>query len=109
MLNGKKAFVRNAGEAGVYVVFATTDPAAGAKALTAFMVKAEAIGVKVGEKLETMGLKGCPVADIAFENVIVPETALLGAKSGCDHNRRNPRGCLGCRSCADSRHRTGRG
>jgi butyryl-CoA dehydrogenase len=79
VLNGKKAFVRNAGEAGVYVVFATTDPALGAKALTAFLVKSNAIGLKVGEKLETMGLKGCPVADITFENVVLPETALLGA------------------------------
>jgi butyryl-CoA dehydrogenase len=79
VLNGKKAFVRNAGEAGVYVVFATTDPALGAKALTAFLVEADAIGVKVGEKLETMGLKGCPVADITFENVVIPETAVLGA------------------------------
>jgi len=77
VLNGKKAFVRNAGEAGVYVVFATTDPALGA--LTAFLVEADAIGVKVGEKLETMGLKGCPVADITFENVVIPETAVLGA------------------------------
>jgi butyryl-CoA dehydrogenase len=79
VLNGKKAFVRNAAEAGVYVVFATTDPAAGAKALTAFIVKADTIGIKIGEKLETMGLKGCPVADITFENVVLPETALLGA------------------------------
>jgi butyryl-CoA dehydrogenase len=79
VLNGKKAFVRNAGEAGVYVVFATTDPALGAKALTAFIVKADTIGIKIGEKLETMGLKGCPVADITFENVVLPETALLGA------------------------------
>ena len=83
VLNGKKAFVRNAGEAGVYIVFATMDPAAGAKALTAFIVKADAVGVKVGEKLETMGLKGCPVADITFENVVLAETALLGAVNQC--------------------------
>jgi butyryl-CoA dehydrogenase len=81
VLNGTKAYVRNAGEAGVYVVFATTDPAAGAKALTAFIVKADSVGIKIGEKLETMGLKGCPVADITFENVILPEAALLGAVS----------------------------
>jgi butyryl-CoA dehydrogenase len=37
------------------------------------------VGVKVGEKLETMGLKGCPVAEITFENVVLAETALLGA------------------------------
>jgi butyryl-CoA dehydrogenase len=79
VLNGKKAYVRNAGEAGVYVVFATTDAALGPKALTAFLVKAGTKGVTVGEKLETMGLKGCPVAHITFENVMLPESALLGA------------------------------
>jgi butyryl-CoA dehydrogenase len=79
VLKGKKMYVRNAGEAGVYVVFATTDAALGAKALTAFVVNASTAGVTVGPKLETMGLRGCPVADITFENVTVPESALLGA------------------------------
>lgn len=79
VLNGKKTFVRNAGEAGVYVVFATADAAIGPKALTAFLVKAGTAGMKIGAKLNTMGLKGCPVADITFENVVVPELALLGA------------------------------
>lgn len=79
VLNGKKAFVRNAGEAGVYVAFATTDAAIGPKSLTAFLVRADTSGVKIGEKQDTMGLKGCPVADIAFTNVLVKESALLGA------------------------------
>jgi len=79
VLNGRKAYVRNAGEAGVYVVFATLDAALGAKALTTFVMKAGTAGVKIGAKLDTMGLKGCPVAHITFENVILPESALLGA------------------------------
>jgi len=79
VLNGAKAFVRNAGKADVYVVLACTDPAAGAKALTAFIVSAKTIGLSVGEPAETMGLKGCPVADLVFQNVILPETALLGS------------------------------
>jgi len=79
VLNGTKAFVRNAGKADVYVVLACTDPAAGAKALTAFIVSAKTIGLSVGEAAETMGLKGCPVADLVFQNVILPETALLGS------------------------------
>jgi butyryl-CoA dehydrogenase len=78
VLNGTKAFVRNAGEAGIYVVFATTDIAAGPKALTAFIVPANTAGMKIGAKVDTMGLKGCPVAHITFENVVVPESALLG-------------------------------
>ena len=58
--------MRNAGEADVYVVLACTDPAAGAKAQAAFIVSAKAIGLTVGEPAETMGLKGCPVADLVF-------------------------------------------
>ena len=81
VLNGTKAYVRNAGKADVYVVLACTDRAAGAKALTAFMVSAKAIGLTVGEPAETMGLKGCPVADLVFANVIVPETAVLGSEN----------------------------
>lgn len=84
VLKGTKAYVRNAGEAGVYVVFAVTDPAE-PKTLTAFVVDASASGLKVGEKLSTMGLKGCPVADLVFENVVVPETAVLGTvKAGSE-------------------------
>lgn len=79
VLNGTKAFVRNAGKADVYVVLACTDPAVGAKALTAFIVSAKAIGLTVGEPVETMGLKGCPVANLVFQNVILPEAALLGS------------------------------
>lgn len=78
VLKGTKAYVRNAGEAGVYVVFAVTD-AADPNALTAFVVDASAAGLKVGPKLNTMGLKGCPVAHVVFDNVTVPETAVLGA------------------------------
>jgi butyryl-CoA dehydrogenase len=81
VLNGTKAYVRNAGKADVYVVLACTDPAAGAKALAAFIVSAKAIGLTVGEPAETMGLKGCPVADLVFANVIVPDMAMLGSQN----------------------------
>lgn len=77
VLNGTKAYVRNAGEAGVYVVFATTDPAE-PYALTPFVIDASASGLKVGERLNTMGLKGCPVAHVLFDNVVVSESAVLG-------------------------------
>jgi len=77
-LKGTKAYVRNAGVAGLYVVLACTDPAAGAKSLAAFIVSAKASGLTVGPLAETMGLKGCPVADLVFDNVILAESALLG-------------------------------
>ena len=81
-LKGTKAFVRNAGVADLYVVLACTDPAAGAKSLGAFIVSAKASGLTVGTPAETMGLKGCPVADLGFDDVIVPESALLGGVAG---------------------------
>lgn len=81
VLKGTKAYVRNAGEAGVYVVFAVTDPTE-PKAPTAFVVDARVTGLKVGPKLSTMGLKGCPVADVVFDNVAIPEAAVLGAVKG---------------------------
>jgi butyryl-CoA dehydrogenase len=79
VLNGIKANVRNAGKADVYVVIACTDQAAGAKGLSAFVVSGKAAGLTVGEAKDTMGLRGCPVADLKFENVIVAEIAALGA------------------------------
>jgi acyl-CoA dehydrogenase len=81
VLKGTKAYVRNAGEAGVYVVFAVTDPAV-PNAPTAFVVDASVTGLKVGPKLDTMGLKGCPVAHVVFDNAAVPEAAVLGTVKG---------------------------
>jgi butyryl-CoA dehydrogenase len=81
-LNGKKMFVRNAGVADLYVGFATVD-AGGAPAVMAFMVDAKAPGLAIGTPYQTMGLRGCPVADITFKNVVLDETSLLGtAKTG---------------------------
>ncbi|MGA2962959.1 MAG: acyl-CoA dehydrogenase family protein [Candidatus Korobacteraceae bacterium] len=78
LLNGTKAYVRNAGKADIYVVLACTEVAAGAKALTAFVVSGAAVGLTVGEPAETMGLKGCPVANLVFKNVMLAESAMLG-------------------------------
>ncbi|NTV74123.1 MAG: acyl-CoA dehydrogenase, partial [Holophaga sp.] len=79
MLKGTKAFVRNAGQAKILVVSACFDPAAGAKGLAVFLVPATAPGLTVGAKAETMGLKGCPVADLHFDGVRLQEENLLGA------------------------------
>jgi len=81
-LKGTKAYVRNAGAADVYVVMACTDPAAGAKSQAAFIVSGKAIGLTVGPLAETMGLKGCPVADLMFDDVVVADSALLAGADG---------------------------
>lgn len=81
VLAGTKAFVRNAGVAEVYVVLATLEPVAEEKHPAVFIVDAKSPGLTVAPHLETMGLKGCPVAHMAFGNLQVGEDALLGDES----------------------------
>jgi alkylation response protein AidB-like acyl-CoA dehydrogenase len=76
-LTGTKSFVRNAGVADRYVVFATLAEPVGAHALAAFIVDAGSPGMTVGPRLETMGLNGCPVADLIFRGATVSEDAVL--------------------------------
>lgn len=75
ILNGTKTFVRNAGVADVYLVFATIQ-----SGLTGFVVDAGTAGLSVGPRLETMGLRACPVADLSCKNVTVSETTVVGGE-----------------------------
>jgi butyryl-CoA dehydrogenase len=75
-LNGKKIFVRNAGAADVYVGFASAG-AADSMSVAGFVAAAGTPGISVGPVYQTMGLRGCPVADVTFKNVVL-ETGLLG-------------------------------
>ena len=68
----------NAGIAGVYVVFAATDPAAGAKGISAFAVPAETEGVILGGREKTLGLHGAQIHRIYFKGARVPQEYLLG-------------------------------
>jgi len=78
-LTGKKFFVRNAGVADVYVVFATLPAEAEKTSINAFIVDAKAAGLSVGAAEQTMGLRGCPVAELTFKNVVLDTSARLGA------------------------------
>jgi acyl-CoA dehydrogenase len=75
-LNGIKRFISNAGIADFYVVFASTAPQQKTKGVSAFLVDAATAGLIVKEKTEL--LSPHPIGVIAFENCMVPETALLG-------------------------------
>ncbi|NLL52192.1 MAG: acyl-CoA dehydrogenase [Peptococcaceae bacterium] len=81
VLNGKKYFVMNSGAAGVYVVFALTNPENIENGMSAFLVEAETPGFSVGRTIDKMGLNGCPTAEIVLENVRVPATNLLGKEN----------------------------
>ena len=77
-LNGEKIFITNAGEAGVYIVFAATNPSLKNKGISAFVVDAETPGFTIGEKYRKMGIRGCANAKLHFNDCVVPAENLLG-------------------------------
>lgn len=80
VLSGYKTWVSNGGVAGVFVVFAATNPAAGAKGLSAFVVPTEAAGVVVGLREKTLGLRGASINRLYLKDVRVPADHLLGGE-----------------------------
>lgn len=80
VLNGHKCYISNGGVADVYIVFALTNPEAGSKGMSAFIVDGNTAGLTVSRKIGKMGLRGCQSAELVFENVIVSKGNLLGAE-----------------------------
>jgi alkylation response protein AidB-like acyl-CoA dehydrogenase len=80
VLNGTKRFITNAGVAGLYTVFAKTDPSGGHAGISAFLVEAETPGFSVGRIEPKMGIKGSTTGEIFFDECRVPAANLLGAE-----------------------------
>ncbi len=78
VLNGSKVFITNGGEADVYIVFASTNPEAGPKGVSAFIVDKDTPGLIVGKDEHKMGLYGSRTVQLTFEDMKVPEENLLG-------------------------------
>jgi alkylation response protein AidB-like acyl-CoA dehydrogenase len=78
VINGSKRFITNAGVAGLYVVFAKTDPEAGHAGISAFVVEADAPGFEVGRIEPKMGIKGSTTGEIFFDDCRIPADNLLG-------------------------------
>ena len=79
VLSGEKAWISNAGFARFYVVLARTDPAAGKRGMTAFVVPADAPGFAVGEPEEKLGLRASRTAPIYFNDCRVSAEHVLGS------------------------------
>ncbi|MDY7224303.1 acyl-CoA dehydrogenase [Halalkalibacterium halodurans] len=79
-LNGSKVFITNGGAADTYVVFASTNPSAGRKGISAFIVEKETPGFTVGKKEKKMGLHGSNTTELIFEDALVPKENLLGVE-----------------------------
>jgi alkylation response protein AidB-like acyl-CoA dehydrogenase len=80
VLNGTKVFITNVGRAGVYLLFARTGPEETAAGVTAFLVPADAPGLRVGQVFEKMGLHGSPTGELVLEDVEIPAENRLGAE-----------------------------
>jgi alkylation response protein AidB-like acyl-CoA dehydrogenase len=80
VLNGSKRFITNAAVAGLYTVFAKTDPTAGHSGISAFVVEAETPGFEVTRLEPKMGISGSTTGELAFTDCRVPEANRLGAE-----------------------------
>ena len=80
VLDGEKAWITNAGFARYYVVLARTDPEAGKRGISAFIVPADAPGFRVGTSEEKLGLRASRTAALHLEGCRVPAANLLGAE-----------------------------
>jgi butyryl-CoA dehydrogenase/short/branched chain acyl-CoA dehydrogenase len=78
ILNGRKLWITNGNEAGIFVVFATVDPAAGYKGVTAFIVEKGAHGFTVGRKEDKLGIRASSTCELIFDDCAVPAAQLLG-------------------------------
>jgi butyryl-CoA dehydrogenase/short/branched chain acyl-CoA dehydrogenase len=79
ILNGRKLWITNGNEAGIFVVFATIDPATGYKGVTAFIVEEGAQGFTVGRKEDKLGIRASSTCELIFNDCAVPTAQMLGA------------------------------
>jgi len=95
VLNGNKMWITNGPDADVLVVYAKTDPDAGSKGITAFIIEKGMPGFSTAQKLDKLGMRGSNTCELVFEDCEVPEENILGelnrgAKvlmSGLDYER----------------------
>jgi isovaleryl-CoA dehydrogenase len=95
ILNGTKMWITNGAYAATIVVYAKTDPNAGAHGITAFLIESGFAGFHSGQKLDKLGMRGSPTCELVFEDCEVPEENVLGEAgegvhvlmSGLDYER----------------------
>jgi alkylation response protein AidB-like acyl-CoA dehydrogenase len=78
VLEGRKMWITNGAEAGLYIVFATVDADAGYKGITAFLVERDSDGFAVGKKEDKLGIRASSTCELIFDGVRVPGADVLG-------------------------------
>lgn len=77
-ITGRKLWITNGAEAGLYVLFATVDPSKGYKGITAFVIEREMPGFAVGKKEDKLGIRASSTTELILEDVFVPDFNVLG-------------------------------
>ena len=78
VLNGRKLWITNGKEAGLFILFATLDPSAGYKGITAFLVEKDFPGFTVGKKEDKLGIRASSTCELILEDCRVPKENVLG-------------------------------
>ncbi|WP_421911986.1 isovaleryl-CoA dehydrogenase [Marinobacter sp.] len=95
VLNGSKMWITNGPDANVYVIYAKTDPSAGPRGITAFIVERDTPGFSQAQKLDKLGMRGSNTCELVFEDAKVPKENVMGGEgngakvlmSGLDYER----------------------
>ncbi len=78
VLRGRKTWITNAGVSDLYTVFAKTDPDAGKRGISAFVVERDLPGFSIGKLEHKMGVRGSPTGEVLLDDVVVPAANLVG-------------------------------
>jgi isovaleryl-CoA dehydrogenase len=81
-LNGTKFWITNGSEADVLVVYAKTAPGEGSRGITAFLIEKDFAGFSIGQKVDKLGMRGSPTAELVFDDCVVPEENVMGPLNG---------------------------
>ena len=82
ILNGNKMWITNGPDAHTLVVYAKTEPEAGAKGITAFIIEKDFPGFSIAQKLDKLGMRGSHTGELVFQDCEVPEENILGELNG---------------------------
>ena len=78
VINGRKLWITNGNEADLFIVFATINPDAGYKGITAFLIERGAPGFTIGKKEDKLGIRASSTCELIFEDCVVPKSQILG-------------------------------
>ncbi|MCC2601436.1 isovaleryl-CoA dehydrogenase [Sphingopyxis yananensis] len=82
VLNGTKFWITNASHADTLVVYAKTSPEAGSRGITAFLIEKDMAGFAIGQKIDKVGMRGSPTAELVFTDCYVPAEQIMGPENG---------------------------